>query len=339
LRDFRPYRGANHASLGLACALALIAAGCGGGDASEPGAPPVDSVPLREQLGSLLVSSFHGTTLPGYMKRRLRARETVGAVLFGPNVSDAAGARRLTAAIQLAAGDDALVMTDQEGGAVSQIPFADTAEELADTGVNVNLAPVADVAQPGSVMAGRAFAGDVPAEVVAASRELLDAGVMPTLKHFPGFGRATENTDDVPVTIDASRDELETDLQPFRAAIEAGVPLVMASHALYPALDSEHIASQSPAILRDLLRDELGFDGVVITDSLEAEAVLARSSVEIAAEQSLAAGADLLLMTGRGSWIHVFPHLLRRARTSPALRARIAESAARVRRLRSGLLD
>ena len=313
-------------------------AGCGGGEDEQP-EPAAAAVPLREQLGSLLVSSFDGTTLPGYMERRLRAGETVGAVLFAPNVSDAGGTRRLTASIQRAAGGDALVMTDQEGAAVRQIPFADNAEELADAGVNINLAPVADVAQPGSVMAGRAFTDDVPGEVVAASRELLDAGVLPTVKHFPGFGRATENTDDAPVTIGASRAELETDLEPFRAAIDADVPLVMASHALYPALDSEYIASQSPAVLRDLLRGELGFDGVVITDSLEAEAVLARSSVEVAAERSLAAGADLLLMTGRGSWIHVFPYLLRRARRSPALRARIEESAGRVRRLRSDLLE
>ena len=297
--------------------------------------------PLREQLGSLLVSSFEGTTLPGYMRQRLRAGETAGAVLFGPNVSDPAGTERLTAAIQDAAGRDALVMTDQEGGAVRQLPFAETPEELGRAGINVNLAPVADVAGPGSVMAGRAFETDVAANVVSASRELLAAGVMPTVKHFPGFGRATENTDDAPVTIDASRAELDTDLEPFRAAIDAGVPLVMASHALYPALDPEHIASQSPAIVQDLLRGELGFDGAVITDSLEAEAVLARSSVEVAAERSLAAGADLLLMTGRGSWIHVFPHLLERARKSAALRARIAESAARVERLRQrlGLLD
>ena len=316
-------------------------AGCGGGDDDPAERAPAAAVPLREQIGSLLVSSFNGRTLPGYMERRLQERETVGAVLFGGNVSDALGTRRLTAAIQRAAGGHALVMTDQEGAAVSQIPFADTAEELADAGVNVNLAPVADVAQPGSVMAGRAFTGDVPAQVVAASRELLDAGVMATVKHFPGFGRAIENTDDAPVTIDASRDELDTDLEPFAAAVDAGVPLVMASHALYPALDGEHIASQSPVILQDILRDQLGFDGAVITDSLEAEAVLARSSVEVAAERSLAAGADLLLMTGRGSWIHVFPHLLRRAQKSPALRARIAESAERVERLRQrlGLLD
>jgi beta-N-acetylhexosaminidase len=295
------------------------------------------AAPLREQLGSLLVSSFDGATLPEYMTRRLGDGETVGAVLFGPNVVDAAQMRRLTDQIQKAAGGDALVMADQEG-AVRQVPFADTADELAATGVNVDLAPVADVAQPGSVMTGRAFATDVSGNVVAAAREVRAAGVMPTAKHFPGFGRATENTDDAPVTIDASRDELETDLVPFRAAIDADVPLIMASHALYPALDPDHIASQSPAILQDLLRGELGFDGVVITDSLEAEAVLARSSVEVAAERSLAGGADLLLMTGRGSWIRVFPYLLQRARHSPALRARIADSAARVQTLRSSLL-
>ncbi|MEA2385936.1 MAG: beta-N-acetylhexosaminidase [Thermoleophilaceae bacterium] len=275
--------------------------------------------------------------MPGYLERRLRAGETAGVVLFGPNVPVAAGARRLTAAIQRAADGEALIAADQEGGAVRTLRFADSPRELAATGVNVNLAPVADVAGPDSVMAGRAFPADVPARVVAASRALLAFGVLPTVKHFPGFGRATENTDDAPVTIDATRAELNTDIAPFRASIDAGVPLVMASHALYPALDAEQIASQSPAVLQELLRAELGFEGVVMTDSLEAEAVLARSSVEVAAERSLAAGADLLLMTGRGSWIRVFPHLLRRARRSPALRARISESAARVDRLRARL--
>jgi beta-N-acetylhexosaminidase len=272
------------------------------------------------------------------MVRRLRRRETAGVVLFGPNVVSESQTRRLTAAVQRAAGGDAVIATDQEGGDIRTLAFVDTPEGLAAAGVNVNLAPVADVAQAGSVMAGRTFTGDVSAQVVAAARSMLDAGVLPTVKHFPGFGRATENTDDAPVTIDAGRGELATDLAPFEAAVDADVPLVMASHALYPALDPTHIASQSPAILKTLLRDDLGFDGAVMTDSLEAEAVLARSSVEVAAERSLAAGADLLLMTGRGSWIRVFPHLLRRARRSPALRARIAESAERVERLRR-LLD
>jgi beta-N-acetylhexosaminidase len=285
----------------------------------------------------VLVSSFDGPALPRWLARRLRAGETAGVILFGDNVASPAQVRRLTRAIQRAAGGDALVMADQEGGAVRTLPFADSARELRAAGVNVSLAPVADVAGPGSVMAGRAFSGDVAAQVVRASRELIDARVLPAPKHFPGFGRATENTDDAPVTITASRAQLEVDLAPFRAAIEADVPLLMVSHAVYRALDPARLASQSPAVLRDLLRDELGFGGAVITDSLEAEAVLARSPVEVAAERSLAAGADLLLMTGKGSWIRVFPHLLRRARRSPALRARIAASARRVADLRRGL--
>lgn len=294
-------------------------------------------MPLRKQLGELLVSSFQGTALPPYLKRRLEAGETTGVIVFGANVPSQGVAKRLTADIQRAAGGDALVAADQEGGDIRTLAFTNTNRGVRDAGVNVNLAPVADVAQPGSVMVGRAFSGDVAAQTVDAVEGMLSERILPTVKHFPGLGRAVENTDDAPVTIDASRDELEADLDPFRAAVDADVPLVMASHALYPSLDSRYIASQSPAVLGTLLRDEVGFDGVVITDSLEAEAVLARSSVEVAAERSLAAGADLLLMTGQGSWIRVFPHLLERARRSPALRARIAESYARVKRLKERL--
>ena len=208
--------------------------------------------------------------------------------------------------------------------------------QLRAVGVNANLAPVADVALPGSVMASRAFPGDAAAVAAAtrASVSGLDAArVAATAKHFPGLGGATVNTDDGPATVEFRRSEL----QPFRAAVESGVPLVMLSHALYPALDGERIASQSPAIVDGLLRTELGFEGVIVTDSLEAQAVLDRSGVAEAAERSLRAGADLILMTGSASWNEVFPRLLRTARTSPAFRRRIDESAARVLALKRRL--
>ena len=100
------------------------------------------------------------------------------------------------------------------------------------------------------------------------------------LKHFPGIGGAVTNTDDGPATIERSAEQIRSeDLLPFRSAIEAGVPLVMAGHALYPALDGERIASQSQPIVHGLLRDELGFDGVIITDSTEAAAVQAVTDV------------------------------------------------------------
>jgi beta-N-acetylhexosaminidase len=121
------------------------------------------------------------------------------------------------------------------------------------------------------------------------------------------------------------------DVAPFRAAIRAGVPLIMASHALYPALDPDHIASQSPAILGGLLRRRLGFRGAVITDSLEARAVLARSSVATAAVRSLRAGADLVLLTGPGSYPSVYRRLLALARRSPAFRVRLRDAYARAR--------
>jgi beta-N-acetylhexosaminidase len=318
----------------------------------------VDRLTLREQVGQLLVSSFDEPAAPGYILRRLRAGETAGVILFARNAGSEGHWRELTRSLQRAARGSALVMVDQEGGAVRTVTFAgpaaaqpfqgapaavrdaacDAGRELREVGVNVNLAPVADVAAPGSALASRAFAGDaaaVAAGTRAAVAGMRAARVAATAKHFPGLGGASVNTDDASATVDVARSVLEErDLPPFRAAVAARVPLVMLSHALYPALDAERIASQSRAIATDLLRRELGFDGVTVTDSLEAQAVLDRSGVAAAAERSIEAGADLILMTGSASWNEVFPRLLERARESPSFRRRVRESAGRVLELK-----
>jgi beta-N-acetylhexosaminidase len=111
----------------------------------------------------------------------------------------------------------------------------------------------------------------------------------------------------------------------------------MLSHASYPALDGDRIASQSHEIVTGLLRQRLGFEGVIVTDSLEAAAVLARSGIADAAERSVRAGADLILMTGSASWNEVYPRLLAEARRDPAFRKRIRASAARVLALKAAL--
>ena len=314
----------------------------------------VDRLSLRQQVGQLLVSSFDETAMPDYIRRRLRARETAGVILFGRNGGGESQWRRLTSSLQRAAGGDALIMVDQEGGQVRTVSFAgpadgqpfqgdpaavrgaarDAAEQLRSVGVNVNLAPVADVPTGGGAMGGRAFAGDA-AEVAASTRASIgamrDARVAATAKHFPGLGAAAVNTDDASSTVDVSRATMEDrELAPFRAAVAETVPLVMISHALYPALDGERIASQSKAIVTGLLRGALGFDGVTVTDSIEAQAVLDRSGIATAAERSLEAGVDLILLTGSASWKEVFPRLLGRARESAAFRERVRESAARV---------
>lgn len=314
----------------------------------------VDRLPLEQQVGQLLVMSFDGVEAPEYIHRRLRRGEGAGVIIFGKNTTEAGALRRLTASLQRSARGRALVATDQEGGTIRSVAFAPpessqaalatpaaaresaaaAAGALRQAGLNVNLAPVADVASSGSVVAGRAYPGDPAAVgrlVQASVRAHSSARVAATVKHFPGLGRAGENTDDARVTIDAPRAELErSDLPPFRAASRAGVPLVMASHALYPAYDRRRIASQSAVVIERVLRRELGFTGVVVTDSIEAEAVISRSNVAVAAERAVEAGTDLVLMTGSGSWNEVYPRVLRRARRSPGFRARVREAAARV---------
>jgi beta-N-acetylhexosaminidase len=159
--------------------------------------------------------------------------------------------------------------------------------------------------------------------------------VAATPKHFPGLGRAQLNTDDASAIVAGG---ISPDLVPFRAAVEVDAPMIMLSHALYPAVDGDRIASQSPRIVTGLLRERLGYEGVIVTDSIEAQAVLDRSGVARAAERSLKAGADLVLTTGSASWGLVHPWLLREARSSPAFRKRVRESAARVLGLKSDLL-
>lgn len=303
---------------------------------------PVDRLSLRQQVGQLLVTGFPGATAPDYVRRRLRDAEGAGVILFGENTATREGLTRLTRSLQRVSRGSALVAVDQEGGSLRNVPFVGPEQGQADQtdpraaardagrglrrlGVNVTLTPVAD-----TDFAGRSFRDPVTGtrQAVAGYR---GSGVAATAKHFPGLGGAPENTDDAAVTIDG-----RPDLAPFRAAIEGGVPLVMLSHANYPALDPKRIASQSPSILR-LLRGRLGFGGVAVTDSIEAEAVIGRQPVEVGAERAVAAGCDLVLMTGSGSPKLVYPRLLAAARRSPAFRRRVRESAARVIALKRSL--
>lgn len=326
-------------------------------DEVRPDAPDAPALSLSEQAGEVLLIPFRGTRAPEYVERVLRERRAGGVILFRANAESPEQLRRLTAQLQESAGGRALVSVDQEGGIARRLEWAsetgqadqatpeaaaaasrDTAEALADAGVNLNFAPVLDVAAgEDSAMSARAYPNDPAAAGEAAVAAYEDTGVAPTAKHFPGFGRATANTDDEPVTIDASADELATDLEPFRRAIDAGVPAVMVSHAVYPAYDGAWIASQSKPIVTDLLRGELGFEGVAVTDSMEADAVLGRSDVEAAAVYAIYAGCDLLVLTGRGSQLPVHERLIEEARRSPEFRARLSEAAGRVTELRRKL--
>jgi beta-N-acetylhexosaminidase len=351
--------------LGVAALVAFVAGAVlgagGGGDepgrgrpaaASEPAQQAraaVDRLSLEQQVGHMVILRFEGTQPPGYVRRAVRQGRVAGVILFRDNVVSPGQMRQLTRALP-----GAIVCVDQEGGDVRTLSWAapagtaaeqeaagtvredarSGARDLKAAGVNVTLAPVADVPSvDGAALAGRAFSSD-PEDAARAVTEAIegwhDGGVATTVKHFPGLGGATVNTDDGPATIKRSEAELEADVAPFKAAIAAGTEYVMTGHATYPALDGLHIASQSPAIIDGLLRHDLGFDGVVMTDSLEAAAVQAVGDVEEAAVASAQAGVDLILTTGRGSYIHVYRALLAKARQDPEFRRRVRASAARV---------
>ncbi len=322
---------------------------------SSPEPSAVEKLSLREQVGKLVVLRFQGTTAPQYVRNAVRRGWTAGAILFRDNITSPQQLRELTRQLRRGAPVTPLVCTDQEGGAIrnvawappasaqaGQVPGRDAraaARALRGLGINVTLAPVADVPSvSGAAMAGREFSSD-PREASAAIKAAVGGwragGVAATAKHFPGLGGATTNTDDGSASI--ARAPTAADLAPFKAAIGARVPLIMSSHARYPRLDAGRIASQSPAILTDLLRGQLSYQGVVMTDSIEAAAARATGSTEQIAIRSIRAGNDIVLTTGQGSWIRVFRALLAEARASRSFRGRVEASAARVLALQNAL--
>ncbi|MBX5443339.1 MAG: beta-N-acetylhexosaminidase, partial [Solirubrobacteraceae bacterium] len=230
------------------------------------------------------------------------------------------------------------------GTAAVRAAGAATGRALRRAGVNVDLAPVADVARPGAALARerRTFGSDpqrVGALAGAFVRGLRAGGVAATAKHFPGMGAAPVNTDDAVVRIDASADELRArDEPPFRAAIAAGAELVMLANAVYPALDPDRPASLSRAIATGELRGRLGFRGVTITDDLEAGALAPFGGPARVAELGVRAGVDLLLFAGSYAATERAAAGLERAVAAGRLtRDDLAEGARRVLALRARL--
>lgn len=189
------------------------------------------------------------------------------------------------------------------GGDVSQASEAGSTigSYLSELGFNVDFAPVADVAGEGSALGNRSFGSDpqMVGEMVASVVGGIEGtGVSACLKHFPGLGSTSEDTHEGRVEITKSLEEMQSsDFVPFSAGIEAGADFVMVSHATAPALDEDNVPSSlSKKVITDILRGELGFEGVVITDALDMTAITDYYTPEEAAVMALEAGADMLLM-------------------------------------------
>jgi len=215
---------------------------------------------------------------------------------------------------------------------------------LVGLGVNTDFAPVADVpASTSSFMyqQGRtwSFSSRETARLANAfALGLGDRGALATMKHFPGLGFATKNTDDFVVHIDATKSELAPGLRPYRHAVANGVPLVMLSNAVYRAYDRSHAAGWSRPIGTTLLRGELGFHGVTITDSLDGAANARGTPTNPLALKAAKAGTDMLLLTGsEASSRSVFRTLLDAAKAGKIRHDRLTASYDRILALKAGL--
>jgi beta-N-acetylhexosaminidase len=300
--------------------------------ASRGGVAFLQTLSPDQLAGQRVIYAYAGLRPPASLVSVIRAGEAGGVILFAPNISSRAQIRGVIAQLQGFAVASPLhrrllILVDQEGGEVRRLPGAPTLSErqigsasdavslaraagtgagqnLRGVGANVNLAPVLDVyRRPGnfidqyarSYSSSSARVASLAAAFVAAQQQ---AGASATAKHFPGLGAASasQNTDLVPVSLNQSLATLRSaDEAPYRAAISAGVRLVMLSWAIYPSLDSRWPAGLSSLVIQRELRGRLRFRGVTITDGINAGAVTPFGSLGHRSVLAAAAGADLIL--------------------------------------------
>ncbi len=343
-------------------------------NADEAAPDPAADLPLETLVGELVMTKLVGPTASEEELRAVARLQVGGIILFGPSVVDEPQLRALLGSLRKARAGAAtraglppglLVSVDQEGGSIRNVPFAPpeytqpglaetgdvalartearaTGEALSALGITMDLGPVADLVQsPNRTMAGRSFGTDpatVARFIAPTVAGLEEGGVAAAAKHFPGFGASTANSDDAVAYVDRSMAELRREeLVPFRAAIKAGTSAIMVSHGIHRELGSTLPGTLDPRISTTLLRDELGFEGVAMTDSMNARGLREAwgDTVPRACPVSIAAGIDLMLLTGT-----IETARLCRARILDAVRsgdlpeARVREAAKRVIELR-----
>lgn len=321
---------------------------------------------LNRDALTVLQPGFTGTTAPDWLLRRLGEGLTqVG--LFGRNIASPEQLAALTDRLRAERGD-VLVAIDEEGGDVTRLEVRtgssfpgnhalgavddvdltrevahELGRRLAECGVNLNWAPSADVnSNPSNPVIGvRSFGADpelVARHTAAYVSGLQAAGVAACTKHFPGHGDTAVDSHRTLPRIDVARSLLQArDVAPFRAAIAAGTKAIMSAHILVPALDEEYPATLSRRVLTDLLREDLGYDGLIVTDGMEMQAIAATYGIERGSVLAIAAGADAICVGGGladdETVRRLRDALVSAVRSGELPEERLADAAARVREL------
>ena len=314
----------------------------------------------EQMAGQRLMVGFEGTDLSMDVKYLIKNLHVGGLILFRRNIASPEQVRHLCRSAQEYArscGEPALfIAIDQEGGTVARLksPFTEfpgnvhmqgsqdavdfariSARELRDVGINMNMAPVLDVALDPreSIMKDRAFGSDpewVSRLGMAVIHHLQKGGVMSVAKHFPGIGRTTLDSHlDLPFLETNAQDLAAIDLVPFQEAIKNNVAGMMLSHICYRSLDDQRPASLSKKIARDLLRHRLGYDGVVMTDDLDMGAIKKHHDVQTSIQQILAADIDLALICHRSPDMEAAFEAIRSFQSMSTVNRRVVEQSVR----------
>lgn len=281
----------------------------------------------RRDIGQLLIGSFKGTTLPVEWRSLAKDFDLGGAILFARNVEAPEQVAELSSETEALGRSMPLwVSIDQEGGRVARLkePFTRwppmatlgrarseelaerfaraLAQEVAAVGITLDYAPVLDIhTNPKNPVIGDRALAERAEEVARLGRVIVrtlqNEGVAACGKHFPGHGDTNQDSHFELPLVEHPPDRLRAvEFEPFRAAIKERVAFIMTAHVHVPALDAERIATLSPRVVQHILREELGYDGVILSDDLEMKAVSARLPVPSAAVQAIQAGCDGVLI-------------------------------------------
>lgn len=292
----------------------------------------ISALPLEAKVGQLFHVGIPGTSVTDAARELIADYGVGGVVYFDRNVETPTQFARLSAALQETAtealGIPLLLSVDQEGGRVARLPFGTTppgamavgatddpelaralgagiGRQLRAVGVTMNFAPVLDInVNPDNPVIGPRSFGDDPERVATLGRAVTtgmqDAGVAACGKHFPGHGDTERDSHEALPVLTADRERLDgTELVPFRRAINAGIDAIMTAHVAVPSVTSDRDlpATLSPVVLTDLLREELGYDGLVITDCMEMAGVADTTGTVAGAVAAIRAGADQVLVS------------------------------------------
>ena len=280
-------------------------------------------------MGQLAIAGFEGHDLPPEIRSLAREFDLGGIILFARNVDEPDQVAELARQAQTLAQELPLwVSVDQEGGRVARLksPFTEwppmhtlgrsgdeqlaarfaaaLAAELRATGISLDYTPVLDIqTNPANTVIGDRALSTRPEDVARLGRAIIStlqaAGVAACGKHFPGHGDTSADSHHELPLVEHPPDRLEAiEFQPFRAAIDADVAAIMTAHLLVPALDEEHPATMSPRIVDQMLKGDLGYRGLVVSDDLEMKAVSRKYGVPDAAVGAIAAGCDVVLLCG-----------------------------------------